>query len=101
MKTAILAILLMLSVSLAGCTLDEEILENTEEDESFEGASKEECEERGGIWTEVADGDGVIEILCEFTEEGGEEREESAAVTQEECERRGGTWIEDRRTCQE
>tara|TARA_B100000287_G_scaffold393810_1_gene407365 strand:- start:1789 stop:2955 length:1167 start_codon:yes stop_codon:yes gene_type:complete len=52
--------------------------------------TQEQCEERGGTWTEESERGG--ESYCEFDEEEREESERN--MTQEDCERRGGTWTE-------
>ena len=61
--------------------------------------TQEDCERRGGTWTEATDRDGVH--YCDFEEESEDDREESNddSNPQAECEERGGTWVEETREC--
>ena len=72
-------------------------VENTDGDSEM---TQEDCERRGGTWTEATDRDGVH--YCDFEEEEREDdREESNddSDPQAECEERGGTWVEETREC--
>ena len=53
--------------------------------------TQEDCEERGGTWTEAENRDGAY--YCHFEDEERNETSESN-MTQEDCEERGGTWTE-------
>ncbi len=75
--------------------------ENTEEDSEI---THEDCERRGGTWTEATDREGVH--YCDFGDDEREDdreddREESNddSNPQAECEEQGGTWVEERREC--
>jgi|GEM_PF-1569083 len=51
--------------------------------------SQEDCERRNGTWIESSDRS--RESYCDF---GDSERENDREITQEDCERRNGTWTE-------
>ena len=73
------------------------VVENTDGDSEM---TQEDCERRGGTWTEATDRDGVH--YCDFEEDEREDdREESNddSNPQNECEERGGTWVEETREC--
>lgn len=61
--------------------------------------TQEDCEERGGNWTEAPDREG--QFYCDFGEEDRDDerddsdREEDREITQEDCEDRGGNWTQD------
>ena len=98
--------LLLLSAVLTGCVGEDasEIIDDTtpeiiSEDERSEDTTrveKEDCEERGGTWTEAPDREG--ESYCDFDDEDDREDDDSE-ITQEDCEERGGTWDEQTRDC--
>ena len=98
--------LLLLSAVLTGCVGEDasEIIDDTtpeiiSEDERSEDTTrveKEDCEERGGTWTEAPDREG--ESYCDFDDEDDREDDDSE-ITQEACEERGGTWDEQTRDC--
>ena len=98
--------LLLLSAVLAGCVGEDasEIIDDTtpeiiSEDERSEDTTrveKEDCEERGGTWTEAPDREG--ESYCDFDDED-DRGEDDSEITQEGCEERGGTWDEQTRGC--
>ena len=98
--------LLLLSAALAGCVGEDasEIIEDTTTEINSEGEraedttqlEKEECEERGGSWTEAPDREGGS--YCDFDHEG-DRGDDDSETTQEDCERRGGTWGEQTRDC--
>ena len=98
--------LLLLSAVLAGCVGEDasEIIDDTtpeinSEDERPEDTTqveKEDCEERGGTWTEAPDREG--ESYCDFDDED-DRGEDDSEITQEDCEERGGTWDEQTRDC--
>ena len=72
-------------------------VENTDGDSEM---TQEDCERRGGTWTEATDRDGVH--YCDFEEDEREDdREESNddSDSQADCEERGGTWTEETREC--
>ena len=72
-------------------------VENTDGDSEM---TQEDCERRGGTWTEATDRDGVH--YCDFEEEEREDdREESNddSDPQADCEERGGTWVEETSEC--
>ena len=101
-KPLILFLIILLS-SMAGCVgdireqsvekNDDLIVTNFDEDvreEAESNITQEDCERRGGIWTEAPDrGE---EYYCDFDEDVREEAESN--ITQEDCERRGGIWTE-------
>ena len=98
--------LLLLSAVLAGCVGEDasEIIDDTtpeinSEDERPEDTTqveKEDCEERGGTWTETPDREG--ESYCDFDDED-DRGDDNSEITQEDCEERGGTWDEQTRDC--
>ena len=98
--------LLLLSAVLAGCVGEDasEIIDdttpeiNSEDDrpEDTTQVEKEDCEERGGTWTEAPDREG--ESYCDFDDED-DRGEDDSEITQEDCEERGGTWDEQTRDC--
>ena len=98
--------LLLLSAVLTGCVGEDasEIIDDTtpeiiSEDERSEDTTrveKEDCEERGGTWTEAPDREG--ESYCDFDDEDDREDDDSE-ITQEDCEERGGTWDEQTLDC--
>ncbi len=98
--------LLLLSAVLTGCVGEDasEIIDDTtpeiiSEDERSEDTTrveKEDCEERGGTWTEAPDREG--ESYCDFDDED-DRGEDDSEITQEDCEERGGTWDEQTRDC--
>jgi predicted esterase len=98
--------LLLLSAVLTGCVGEDasEIIDDTtpeiiSEDERSEDTTrveKEDCEERGGTWTEAPDREG--ESYCDFDDVDDREDDDSE-ITQEDCEERGGTWDEQTRDC--
>ncbi len=106
MRGAGLVVLLLFSAALAGCAGDDrtEIIEDTtpeinSEDERAEDITQinqEDCEERGGSWTEAPDREG--ESYCDFDDEGDRGNDDSE-ITEEDCEQRGGTWDEQTRNC--
>ena len=53
--------------------------------------SQEDCERRGGTWTEVTDR--PIDGYCNF-EDDGDRGDDDSEMTQEDCEERGGNWTE-------
>lgn len=72
-------------------------VENTDGDSEM---TQEDCERRGGTWTEATDREGVH--YCDFEEDEREDdREESNddSDPQADCEERGGTWAEETREC--
>lgn len=72
-------------------------VENTDGDSEM---TQEDCERRGGTWTEATDREGVH--YCDFEEDEREDdREESNddSDPQADCEERGGTWTEETREC--
>ena len=74
-------------------------VENTDGDSEM---TQEDCERRGGTWTEATDRDGVH--YCDFEEEEREDdREESNddSDPQADCEERGGTWVEETSECRQ
>ena len=98
--------LLLLSAVLAGCVGEDasEIIDdttpeiNSEDDrpEDTTQVEKEDCEERGGTWTEAPDREG--ESYCDFDDED-DRGDDNSEITQEDCEERGGTWDEQTRDC--
>ena len=96
----------LVSAVLAGCVGEDasEIIDDTtpeinSEDERPEDTTrveKEDCEERGGTWTETPDREG--ESYCDFDDED-DRGEHDSEITQEDCEERGGTWDEQTRDC--
>ena len=98
--------LLLLSAVLAGCVGEDasEIIDdttpeiNSEDDrpEDTTQVEKEDCEERGGTWTETPDREG--ESYCDFDDED-DRGDDNSEITQEDCEERGGTWDEQTRDC--
>ena len=98
--------LLLLSAVLTGCVGEDasEIIDDTtpeiiSEDERSEDTTrveKEDCEERGGTWTEAPDREG--ESYCDFDDED-DRGDDDSEITQEDCEERGGTWDEQTRDC--
>ena len=98
--------LLLLSAALSGCVGEDtpEIIEDTtpeinSEDERAEYTThveKEDCEERGGTWTEAPDREG--ESYCDFDDED-DRGDDDSEITQEDCEERDGTWDEQTRDC--
>ena len=98
--------LLLLSAALSGCVGEgtPEIIEDTtpeinSEDERAEDTThveKEDCEERGGTWTEAPDREG--ESYCDFDDED-DRGDDDSEITQEDCEERDGTWDEQTRDC--
>ena len=98
--------LLLLSAVLAGCVGEDasEIIDdttpeiNSEDDrpEDTTQVEKEDCEERGGTWTEAPDREG--ESYCDFDDED-DRGEDDSEITQEDCEERGGTWDEQTHDC--
>ena len=98
--------LLLLSAVLAGCVGEDasEIIDdttpeiNSEDDrpEDTTQVEKEDCEERGGTWTEAPDREG--ESYCDFDDED-DRGDDNSEITQEDCEERGGTWDEQTHDC--
>ena len=98
--------LLLLSAVLTGCVGEDasEIIDdttpeiNSEDDrpEDTTQVEKEDCEERGGTWTETPDREG--ESYCDFDDED-DRGDDNSEITQEDCEERGGTWDEQTRDC--
>ena len=98
--------LLLLSAVLAGCVGEDasEIIDdttpeiNSEDDrpEDTTQVEKEDCEERGGTWTEAPDREG--ESYCDFDDED-DRGDDDSEIPQEACEERGGTWDEQTRDC--
>ena len=98
--------LLLLSAVLAGCVGEDasEIIDdttpeiNSEDDrpEDTTQVEKEDCEERGGTWTEAPDREG--ESYCDFDDED-DRGDDDSEITQEDCEERDGTWDEQTRDC--
>ena len=98
--------LLLLSAVLAGCVGEDasEIIDdttpeiNSEDDrpEDTTQVEKEDCEERGGTWTEAPDREG--ESYCDFDDED-DRGDDDSEITQEDCEERDGTWDEQTRNC--
>lgn len=106
MRAAVFVTLLLFSAALAGCVseditdLEEDMItepnledQNRDEGDDVEQITQEDCEERGGSWSETPDREG--EFYCATEEETPEESE----INQEDCEERGGTWDEQTRNC--
>ena len=100
--------LLLLSAALSGCVGEDtpEIIAdpppeiNSEDDrpEDTTQVEKEDCEERGGTWTDAPAREG--ESYCDFDDEDDRREDDSdSEITQEDCEERGGTWDEQTRDC--
>jgi hypothetical protein len=61
--------------------------------------TQDDCEERGGNWTEAPDRED--QFYCDFGEEDRDDerddsdRDDDSNITQEDCEERGGTWTQE------